>query len=148
VWIETSSFFCLTQKAGRKRGEGGQQLTVVYHLSAGNCQSCVTFRRQLFAKFHLQKMKEKKDVSFEEKLHILSLAEVCVKNSDIAKKLGQNIRTIQRIIKAQKRLPPNTPPPKTPPPPSVKRSGRGRKVTDRMMERLILFVSRNPFKTG
>jgi hypothetical protein len=54
---------------------------------------------------------KKKDASSEEKLHIISLAEIGGKNSDIAKKLGCNIRTIQRILKGQKRLLVNTPPP-------------------------------------
>jgi hypothetical protein len=54
---------------------------------------------------------KKKDISSEEKLHIISLAEIGGKSSNIAKKLGCNIRTIQRILKAQKRLPVNTPPP-------------------------------------
>jgi hypothetical protein len=57
--------------------------------------------------------------------------------------VGRNIRSIQRVIKAQKGLAANAPPP-TP----VKRSGRPRKITKRLMERLRLFVSCNPFKTG
>jgi len=88
-------------------------------------------------------MKKKKDVSIEEKLHILSLAQFGIKNAAIAVHLGRNIRTIQRVIKAQKGVPANTPPP-----PPVKRSGRPRKITERMKERLRLFVSRAPFKTA
>ncbi len=63
-------------------------------------------------------MKKKKDVSIEEKLHILSLAQFGIKNAAIAVHLGRNIRTFQRVIKAQKGVPANTPPP-----PPVKRSG-------------------------
>jgi hypothetical protein len=53
-------------------------------------------------------MWNKKGISFKEKLHIISLAETGVKNSNITKKLGCPVRLIQRVIKAQKRLPANS----------------------------------------
>jgi hypothetical protein len=52
-----------------------------------------------------------KDISVEEKLYILSLAQFRIKNAEIAVKLGRNIFSIQRAIKAQKGLAANTPPP-------------------------------------
>jgi hypothetical protein len=63
-------------------------------------------------------MRKSKDISVEEKLHILSLAQLGIKNAEIALKLGRNIFSIQRAIKAQKGLAANRPPP-----PSVKMPG-------------------------
>jgi hypothetical protein len=63
-------------------------------------------------------MKKSKDISVEEKLYILSLAQLGIKNAEIALKLGRNIFSIQRAIKAQKGLTAIAPPP-----PPVKRPG-------------------------
>jgi hypothetical protein len=63
-------------------------------------------------------MKKSKDISVEEKLHILCMAQLGIKNADIALKLVRNIFSIQRAIKAQKGLAANTPPL-----PPVKRPG-------------------------
>jgi hypothetical protein len=54
------------------------------------------------------------------------LADAGVKNSEIAKKMGHNIQTIQRVIKAQRKLLANTLPLLP-----VKRSGHPRRLMKR-----------------
>jgi hypothetical protein len=63
-------------------------------------------------------MKTFKGNSIEEKLHILSLARLGIKNPEISVELGRNIFSIQRAFNPQKGLAANMPPP-----PPVKRSG-------------------------
>jgi hypothetical protein len=63
-------------------------------------------------------MKTFKDISVEGKLHILSLAQLGIKNTEIAVKLGRNIFSIQRAINPRMGLAANRPPP-----PPMKRSG-------------------------
>jgi hypothetical protein len=43
-------------------------------------------------------IKNIKDISVEEKLHILRLAQFRIKNAEIAVQLGRNIFSIQRAI--------------------------------------------------
>jgi transposase len=88
-------------------------------------------------------MPRKKQISSEEKLQVRCWAEAGISTAEIAKRLGRHIRSIQKVIVALKKVPANMPPP-----PPGKRSGRPKLVSYRMMERLRLFISRNPFKTA
>jgi hypothetical protein len=66
-----------------------------------------------------------------------------VKTSEIAARLGRAERAIRKHVAVLKKLPPIVPPPS-----SKSRTGRKGKVTVRMIERLKIYVTRNPFKTA
>jgi hypothetical protein len=134
----------LNRKIRQKLAKGRKQLIVFYFSLLVAVNITLFFCIGLLPNIHNKRsIKKSKDISLEEKLHILSLAQFGIKNSEIALKVGRSICSIQRVIKAQKGLAENTPPP-----PLVKRSGRPRKITKSMMEMLRLFVSCSPFKTG
>jgi hypothetical protein len=77
-----------------------------------------------------------------------------VKTSEIAPQLGRVASAVRKHVAVLKKLPPTVPPPTAPlqptvpPPPTKVRTGRKRKVTVRMTERLKICVTRNPFKTA
>jgi hypothetical protein len=121
-------------------GWGGPQLNFVSLLCFADCQTCVIFAVIFLPKSSYKTaMPPKKQISSEEKLQIRCWAEAGISTAEIAKRLGRHIRSIQKVIVALKKVPANMPPP-----PPVKRPGRPKLVSYRMIERLRLFITRNP----
>jgi hypothetical protein len=88
-------------------------------------------------------MERKKDISSKEKAMIWAWLLENVKTSEITARLGRAESAIRKHLAVLKKLMSTVPPP-----PSKTRTGRKGKVTVRMIERLKIYVTRNPFKTA
>jgi hypothetical protein len=103
------------------------------------------FFSQIFSPFSVSQtaMGRKSDISLEEKIKIGCWVDEGIITAEIAARLGRHPAAIRKHIAVFKKMPKNALPT-----PTTKRKGRISKISVRMKERLMIFASRQPFKSA